>query len=180
MHRSVPSDQPRTSNTCSRENFGCHRLSPATSGNTRSRLPVWETSVNPDTPLPPCQFFIWATLELARYRSPSDSHHEASQLPIAMASINQPVAVAVPGDVELQGHPPDDITIVLEDEPSRPSARPAIFRSTVQEILFIFTATMSVAMPSFLQGSTLVVSSFIKRDLNMTTSQLTWMTASSA
>jgi hypothetical protein len=37
-----------------------------------------------------------------------------------------------------------------------------------------------VAMPSFLQGSTLVVSSFIKKDLNMTTSELTWMTASSS
>lgn len=97
-----------------------------------------------------------------------------------MASIDRPVVRAVPEDVELQGHPSDDTTIALEDGPSRPNARPAIFRSTFQEILFIFTATMSVAMPSFLQGSTLVVSSFIKRDLNMTTSQLTWMTASSA
>ena len=66
-----------------------------------------------------------------------------------------------------------------EDEDSS-NARPAIFRSTVQEVLFVLTATMSVAMPSFLQGGTLVVSSFIKKDLDMTTSQLTWMTASSA
>ncbi|PVI02979.1 major facilitator superfamily MFS-1, partial [Periconia macrospinosa] len=59
-------------------------------------------------------------------------------------------------------------------------ARPAVFRSTAQEILFIFTATMSVAMPSLLQGSTLVISSAIRRDLNMSTAELTWMTASSS
>ncbi|KAK3386464.1 aminotriazole resistance protein [Podospora didyma] len=67
-----------------------------------------------------------------------------------------------------------------EDEGNNPNARPAIFRSTVQEVLFVLTATMSVAMPSFLQGGTLVVSSFIKKDLDMTTSQLTWMTAASS
>lgn len=94
--------------------------------------------------------------------------------------MNLSAVVPAPEDAEMQIHPVDGTAIALEDEPSRPNARPAIFRSTAQEILFIFTATMSVAMPSFLQGSTLVVSSFIKRDLNMTTSQLTWMTASSA
>lgn len=96
-----------------------------------------------------------------------------------MASIDQVAAVVVTGDAEKQEHPEED-PVALEDEPARPNARPAVFRSTAQEILFIITATMSVAMPSFLQGSTLVVSSFIKKDLNMTTSQLTWMTASSA
>lgn len=96
-----------------------------------------------------------------------------------MASIDQVAAVVVIGDAEKQEHPEED-PIALEDESPRPNARPAVFRSTAQEILFIITATMSVAMPSFLQGSTLVVSSFIKKDLNMTTSQLTWMTASSA
>lgn len=96
-----------------------------------------------------------------------------------MASSDHPTEVAASQDAEKQKHP-EDLTFALEDEPSRPNARPAIFRSTVQEILFIFTATMSVAMPSFVQGSTIAVSSFIQKDLNMTTSQLTWMTASSA
>ena len=96
-----------------------------------------------------------------------------------MASVDQPVAVAASEDAEKQDHP-REVTSARDEEPSLPNARPAIFRSTAQEILFIFTATMSVAMPSFLQGSTLVVSSFIKKDLNMTTSQLTWMTASSS
>ena len=67
-----------------------------------------------------------------------------------------------------------------QDAPMNPNQRPEIFRSTVHEVLFVFTATMSVAMPSFLQGSTLVISSFIKRDLDMTTAQLTWMTAASS
>ncbi|MCJ1329043.1 hypothetical protein MMC10_005720 [Thelotrema lepadinum] len=65
-------------------------------------------------------------------------------------------------------------------EAPRLNGRPQIFGSTMQEILFVFTATMSVAMPSFLQGSTLVVTSQIQKDLGMTTSQLTWMTASSS
>ncbi|KAM0800480.1 major facilitator superfamily domain-containing protein [Usnea florida] len=89
-----------------------------------------------------------------------------------MASTDQPVAVAASGDTEKEGDT-RNISNALEEEPSTLNARPAIFRSTAQEILFIFTATMSVAMPSFLQGSTLVVSSFIKKDLNMTTSHLT-------
>lgn len=96
-----------------------------------------------------------------------------------MASIDRPAAVAASEDAE-EPVRPEIITIALVEEPPSPNARPAIFRSTVQEILFVFTATMSVAMPSFLQGSTLVVSSFIKTDLDMTTSQLTWMTASSS
>jgi hypothetical protein len=82
-------------------------------------------------------------------------------------------------DANEQEHP-QKLGIARENERSRANARPEIFRSTAQEILFIFTATMSVAMPSFLQGSSLVVSSFIQKDLSMSTSQLTWMTASSS
>jgi len=88
-------------------------------------------------------------------------------------------AVEATQDAYAQEHP-EDLGIPGEDESSRANARPTIFRSTAQEILFIFTAMMSVAMSAFLQGGTLVVSSFIQKDLNMSTSQLTWMTASSA
>jgi hypothetical protein len=73
--------------------------------------------------------------------------------------------------------------MAIEEMPPRPAsrnARPAAFRSTAQEILFIITATMSVSMPSFLQGTTLVISATIQRELQMNTAQLTWMTASSA
>ncbi|POR31082.1 Aminotriazole resistance [Tolypocladium paradoxum] len=97
-----------------------------------------------------------------------------------MASVGQTAAMAACDGPHEQHHPEDTSQFAVECEPSNPNDRPAVFRSTVQEILFIFTATMSVAMPSFLQGSTLVISSFIKKDLGMTTAQLTWMTAASA
>lgn len=95
-----------------------------------------------------------------------------------MVSLDDPAAVAASEDAEKQKDP-EFVTITAEDESSRPNAPPEVCRSTAQEILFIFTATMRVVMPSFLQRNTIVVSSFIKKDLNMTTSQLTWMTASS-
>lgn len=43
------------------------------------------------------------------------------------------------------------------------SARPACFKTTLQEILFVLTATMAIAMTSFLAGSVTVASSFIGR-----------------
>ncbi|KAK8011677.1 hypothetical protein PG990_010642 [Apiospora arundinis] len=61
-----------------------------------------------------------------------------------------------------------------------PNARPAAFRTLAHEILFVLTTTMSIAMPSFLQGSILIVSPEIKASLNMTTSQLTWVIAASS
>ena len=82
-------------------------------------------------------------------------------------------------DTEKQQYP-EEVTTAPDNAPPRPDARPAGFRSTAQEILFILTATMGVAMPSVLQGCTIVISSFVGRDLNMTTSQITWITASSA
>ncbi|KAF9876104.1 aminotriazole resistance [Colletotrichum karsti] len=63
---------------------------------------------------------------------------------------------------------------------AKPNARPKCFGSTSQEILFIITATMGVAMPNVLQGCTIVISSFVQAGLGMTTSEITWMTASSA
>ncbi|ORY65356.1 major facilitator superfamily-domain-containing protein [Pseudomassariella vexata] len=74
---------------------------------------------------------------------------------------------------------PEQLTTVFDLLP-RSSARPQCFRSTTQEILFILVATMGAAMPSVLQGCTIVISSFVGSDLNMTTSQITWMTAASA
>ncbi|KAK7928328.1 aminotriazole resistance protein [Apiospora marii] len=61
-----------------------------------------------------------------------------------------------------------------------PNARPAAFRSLAHEILFVLTATMSIAMPSFLQGSILIVSPDMRADLGMATSQLTWVVAASS
>lgn len=43
------------------------------------------------------------------------------------------------------------------------SARPACFSTTLQEVLFVLTATMAIAMTSFLAGSVTVASTFIGR-----------------
>ena len=58
--------------------------------------------------------------------------------------------------------------------------RPECFKSTLQECLFVLSVTMAVAMSSFLSGSVTVMSSFAGRDLDMTTTEITWMNASSA
>lgn len=60
------------------------------------------------------------------------------------------------------------------------SVRPLCFKTTVQEVLFVLTATMAIAMGALLTGSITVVSSYIGRDLNMTTAEITWITSSSA
>ena len=59
------------------------------------------------------------------------------------------------------------------------NARPACFNTTLQEVLFVFTATMAIAMGALLTGSITVVSSYIGRDLDMTTAEITWITSAS-
>lgn len=58
--------------------------------------------------------------------------------------------------------------------------RPACFKSTVQEVLFVLTATMAIAMPAFLTGAVTVISSFIGEDLDMTTAEITWITSAAS
>ncbi len=60
------------------------------------------------------------------------------------------------------------------------SARPAVFRSTIQEVLFVLTATMAIAMGSWLSGSIVVITSFVGRDLDMNQADITWLVASSS
>ncbi|KAK8127207.1 hypothetical protein PG984_008315 [Apiospora sp. TS-2023a] len=73
-----------------------------------------------------------------------------------------------------------DAEAALAQPETDPNARPAAFRSLAHEILFVLTVTMSIAMPSFLQGSILIVSPNIRKDLDMATSQLTWVIAASS
>lgn len=61
-----------------------------------------------------------------------------------------------------------------------PNARPACFRSTFQECLFIISMTMAVAMTSFLTGAITVMSSFAGGDLNMSNAEITWMNAATS
>ncbi|KIM96098.1 hypothetical protein OIDMADRAFT_44850 [Oidiodendron maius Zn] len=61
-----------------------------------------------------------------------------------------------------------------------PEKRPACFKSTIQECLFILTATMSIGTSSFLYGICSVITASIGRGLNMTSAEITWISASSA
>ena len=60
------------------------------------------------------------------------------------------------------------------------STRPACFKSTTQEVLFVLTATMAIAMGSLSTGSVTVISSFVGKDLDMTTAELTWISSASS
>lgn len=57
--------------------------------------------------------------------------------------------------------------------------RPACFSSTIQEILFVLTATMAIAMSSWLAGSIIVTSNFVGRALHMNQAGISWLAASS-
>lgn len=60
------------------------------------------------------------------------------------------------------------------------NVRPECFSSTIQEVLFVLTATMAIAMSALLTGSVTVVSSFIGRDLGMTTAEITWISSATS
>lgn len=61
-----------------------------------------------------------------------------------------------------------------------PEARPACFKSTFEEIMFVLTATMAIAMGSLLGGSITVITSFVGKDLGMTTAEITWISSASS
>jgi len=69
---------------------------------------------------------------------------------------------------------------ISDSEAPDPNKRPECFRSTLQECLFVFTTTMAVGMTTFLMGAVTIISSFVGRDLGMTTAEITWMNAASA
>jgi MFS family permease len=58
-------------------------------------------------------------------------------------------------------------------------ARPACFKSTLQEVLFVVTATMTIGLSSMTGGAITVISSFVGRDLGMTNAEITWLSAAS-
>ncbi|KAG8624374.1 hypothetical protein KVT40_007441 [Elsinoe batatas] len=59
-------------------------------------------------------------------------------------------------------------------------ARPECFRNTFQELLFVFIATMAMAMNPFLMGATTVIPEIVARALSMNQAEITWLTASSS
>lgn len=55
--------------------------------------------------------------------------------------------------------------------------RPECFKSTFQEICFIFMATLAMATNSLVTGAMIIVTASIGRDLHMTQAQITWISA---
>lgn len=67
-----------------------------------------------------------------------------------------------------------------QEEQASASGRPACFSSTVQECLFVLTATMAIGQNSFYTGSITGVTASIGRDLNMNSAEITWINAGAA
>jgi MFS family permease len=59
-------------------------------------------------------------------------------------------------------------------------ARPAIFKSTFQEVLFVLVATMAIGTNSMAAGSVTVITSYVGKELNMSTAEITWISASTS
>lgn len=73
----------------------------------------------------------------------------------------------------------DSGDVVMEEKGSKKSIgdRPACFKNTFQEIAFVFMATIAMATNTFFTGSTVIVTAAIGRDLDMSQSQISWITA---
>lgn len=59
----------------------------------------------------------------------------------------------------------------------RKGGRPACFRTTIQECVFVLTTTMAIGQSSFFSGLNIGVSAAIGQTLNMTSAEITWVTA---
>lgn len=90
--------------------------------------------------------------------------------------VKSPPKMAFKEHFEDDESPVSSSIIELQD----PEKRPACFKSTIQECLFILTATMSIGTSSFLYGICSVITASIGRGLNMTSAEITWISASSA
>lgn len=63
------------------------------------------------------------------------------------------------------------------DEQTGHATRPKCFSSTIQECLFVLTATMAIGQQSFFQGCIVGVTASIGADLNMNSAEITWINA---
>jgi len=58
-----------------------------------------------------------------------------------------------------------------------PNARPKCFRNIFEECIFVFTVMMATASTTFIQGVIVINTALIGKDLKMTGSQITWISA---
>ncbi|KAH8836746.1 hypothetical protein MCOR27_009391 [Pyricularia oryzae] len=75
--------------------------------------------------------------------------------------------------------PQDDAVAPLRKR-SRLGERPAVFKTTVHEVLFVFMATSAVMSWSFLVGAVATVTAQIGHDLGMSQGEITWIAASTS
>ncbi|KAH8681577.1 major facilitator superfamily domain-containing protein [Xylariales sp. PMI_506] len=78
-----------------------------------------------------------------------------------------------PTDIEDQGS-------VLSRIKTGFGERPECFKSTFQEVSFVFQATVATATTSFLTGVGMIVTARIGQDLGMTQGEISWITASTS
>lgn len=69
-----------------------------------------------------------------------------------------------------------DVTLAANEQVSY-AQRPKCFNSTLQECLFVLTATMAIGQQSFFQGCIVGVTASIGSDLNMNSAEITWINA---
>lgn len=68
------------------------------------------------------------------------------------------------------------VSLTADERPGHAS-RPKCFSSTIQECLFVLTATMAIGQQSFFQGCIVGVTASIGADLNMNSAEITWINA---
>jgi hypothetical protein len=69
-----------------------------------------------------------------------------------------------------------EVSLAVDEQPSH-TQRPKCFSSTLQECLFVLTATMAIGQQSFFQGCIVGVTASIGSDLNMNSAEITWINA---
>ncbi|CAM1511470.1 Fc.00g089830.m01.CDS01 [Cosmosporella sp. VM-42] len=84
-------------------------------------------------------------------------------------------ADVVAGEVPTSRDSGRDVEDVKSKNPR--GERPACFKNTFQEVSFVFMATIAMATNTFLTGSTVIVTASIGRDLGMSQSQISWISA---
>ncbi|KAF7546976.1 hypothetical protein G7Z17_g8038 [Cylindrodendrum hubeiense] len=80
----------------------------------------------------------------------------------------------IEADVEVSG---GEDTAAQKKKTSKLGVRPACFKNTFQEVAFVFMATVAMATNTFLTGATVIVTASIGKDLGMSQSQISWISA---
>ena len=81
------------------------------------------------------------------------------------------------GDLEKVGSTATIGASLHEAETDPYGSRPACFKNTFEEILFVLTTTFAIAQSSLLGGVIICITSYVGRDLHMTAGEISWINA---